>query len=326
MDAKDALGAGPVALITDAAAERQQSEQPQPHRRDHVPGPVPRSRHDVRRPVPRWPCRRRPRPRPTPAPRRWTWTRVYGGGPTASPQLYNPSDRAKLRIESGGRFEDVPRQSNGTAIIADPRNDENVVISGLQCRVHPVPQPSRRPGALAEPGRQRHDRVQPGPADRHLALPVDHRATSSCRRSSGRTGSTRSSAKAGGSTGPPSGQHFIPVEFQGAAYRFGHSMVRPSYRVNLAGNANNSAFFAMIFDPSGEGQADPVDMRGGRARPAALHRLADVLRLRPAVHRSGRDDARSQAEQAHRHEDLHTAVPPAAWRPSPAAIRRSRCP
>jgi hypothetical protein len=29
---------------------------------------------------------------------------------------------------------------------------------------------------------------------------------------------------------------FIPVEFQGAAYRFGHSMVRPSYRANLLGD------------------------------------------------------------------------------------------
>jgi len=56
---------------------------------------------------------------------------VYGGGPVASPQLYQ-SDRIKLRIESGGRFEDVPRMSNGTAIIADPRNDENMIISGLQ--------------------------------------------------------------------------------------------------------------------------------------------------------------------------------------------------
>ena len=29
---------------------------------------------------------------------------------------------------------------------------------------------------------------------------------------------------------------FIPVEFQGAVYRFGHTLVRPSYRANLAGD------------------------------------------------------------------------------------------
>jgi len=54
------------------------------------------------------------------------------------------------------------------------------------------------------------------------------------------------------------------LEFQGACYRFGHSMVRPSYRANLAGNAGGSPFFGFIFDPAGENQADPVDLRGGR--------------------------------------------------------------
>jgi hypothetical protein len=59
---------------------------------------------------------------------------------------------------------------------------------------------------------------------------------------------------------------FIPVEFQAAAYRFGHSLVRPSYRANLKGD-NDSAFFGMIFDPAGQGQADPVDLRGGARAP-----------------------------------------------------------
>ena len=38
-------------------------------------------------------------------------------------------------------------------------------------------------------------------------------------------------------------QATIPVEFQAAAYRFGHSMVRPSYRANLAG-VGHDAFVA----------------------------------------------------------------------------------
>jgi hypothetical protein len=59
---------------------------------------------------------------------------------------------------------------------------------------------------------------------------------------------------------------FIPVEFQGAAYRFGHSMVRPSYRANLGGDGGRP-FFGMIFDPAGEGQADRVDLRGGARAP-----------------------------------------------------------
>ncbi len=63
---------------------------------------------------------------------------------------------------------------------------------------------------------------------------------------------------------PAPGQFFMPVEFQGAAYRFGHSQVRPSYRANLKGDTNSQPFFGFVFDPAGEGQSDPVDLRGGR--------------------------------------------------------------
>src|SRR6266508_3347839 len=60
---------------------------------------------------------------------------VYGEGPVASPQLYDPADQDKLRIGFGGRFEDLSRVDDGTntAIIPDPRNDEHLMIAGLQC-------------------------------------------------------------------------------------------------------------------------------------------------------------------------------------------------
>ncbi len=57
---------------------------------------------------------------------------VYGGGFTANPQLYDSTDRATFKVEHGGEFEDVPRDATGRAIISDPRNDENLMISGLQ--------------------------------------------------------------------------------------------------------------------------------------------------------------------------------------------------
>ena len=59
---------------------------------------------------------------------------MYGGGPAVSPHLYEAGDRAKLRVESGGLFEDLPRNRDMTAIIADPRNDENMIIGGRQRR------------------------------------------------------------------------------------------------------------------------------------------------------------------------------------------------
>jgi hypothetical protein len=58
----------------------------------------------------------------------------------------------------------------------------------------------------------------------------------------------------------------MPVEFQGAAYRFGHSMIRPSYRANMRGD-NGGPFVGFIFDPAEAGKADPGDLRGGARAP-----------------------------------------------------------
>ena len=194
---------------------------------------------------------------------------VYGGGPAVSPQLYDSRDRAKLRIESGGRFEDVPRQSNGSAIIADPRNDENVVISGLQTAFIKF-----------------HNRMVDKVRDDHLVR--DTRDTSDVFRAA--RDQTRwhyqtmllreflpqvvgqsmvdSVLRFGGRFyRPQTGQAFMPVEFQTGVWRMGHSMVRPSYRINFtgqpAGKPNSPQFFGFIFDPAQENVPDSEDMRGG---------------------------------------------------------------
>jgi hypothetical protein len=70
---------------------------------------------------------------------------------------------------------------------------------------------------------------------------------------------------------PSLGQAVMPVEFQGACYRFGHSMVRPSYRANLKGD-NGNPFFGLVFDPqignvSYPSTTDPNDLRGGFSAP-----------------------------------------------------------
>src|SRR5262249_28260247 len=56
---------------------------------------------------------------------------VYGDGPAGSPLLYDPNDPIRFKVESGGLFEDLPRDEHNVAIIADPRNDENLMIAGL---------------------------------------------------------------------------------------------------------------------------------------------------------------------------------------------------
>lgn len=187
---------------------------------------------------------------------------VYGGGPIVDPRLYDSTDRIKFKVESGGLFEDLPRAADGSAIISDPRNDENLMISGLQSAmllfhnrvVDWVRQnslsPRRNESVFDEARRLVTWHYQwiivneflPGIAGSALVNDVLLRGSRFYT--------------------PPRGQQRIPVEFQAAAYRFGHSMVRPSYRANLAGDLGQP-FFGFIFDPAGQGQSDPVDLRGG---------------------------------------------------------------
>jgi hypothetical protein len=189
---------------------------------------------------------------------------VYGAGPVASPLLYDPVDRAKLRIDSGGIFEDLPRTSDGTdtAVIADPRNDENLIIAGLQCGFilfHNNAVDWARANGYADAAFDRARQLTTW----HYQWIVLHEFLPQV---VGRALVDEVLKKGRRVFRPRFGEGFIPVEFQAAAYRFGHSMVRPSYRANLEGN-EGSPFFAMVFDPAGEGQADPVDLRGGARAP-----------------------------------------------------------
>jgi hypothetical protein len=192
---------------------------------------------------------------------------VYGAGPATDPEFYESPGQSgvatKFKVESGGLFEDVPRNTDRTAIISDPRNDENIVISGLQTaflRFHNnavdlvnSEMPRQAPDEVFQRARQLTTwHYQWMIVHEFLPKFVGQAMVDEILRN-GRKFYT-----------PPVPQ--IPVEFQGAAYRFGHSMVRPSYRANLAGQ-NGAAFFALTFDGKEEGQLDPNDLRGGCRAP-----------------------------------------------------------
>jgi hypothetical protein len=198
---------------------------------------------------------------------------MYGQGPTATPQFYDPtSNYTKLNIGTGGVFEDLLRDSFGNAIIPDPRNDENLMVAGLHCAfikfhnnaVDYVQQTQglTDPGAIFAAAKQLTlwhyhwlilNEFLPlfiGPAMVNSILPNGRRFYL-----------------------PQLGQAAMPVEFQAACYRFGHTMVRPSYRANLKGQTDSSGnpglpFFGLIFDPTiVNPTSDPADLRGGFSAP-----------------------------------------------------------
>jgi Animal haem peroxidase len=156
---------------------------------------------------------------------------VYGIGPLGSPHLYDQSPSGqgiKFLTEPTGtpnKF-DVPRNSQMVALIADPRNDENLIVSQLHLaflRFHNnVVDHVKNNTGLADPEdvfteAQRVVRWHYQWILVHEFLELTCGAT------------VVNEVLANGrkfyrfKTEP-----FIPVEFSVAAYRFGHSQVRPS--------------------------------------------------------------------------------------------------
>ncbi len=262
MDAKDPLSAGPVALITDPALSANNANAAMPNGAagstfigqfvDHDITFDASSRLGVATVPQRSPNAR------TPA---LDLDSLYGAGPVADPTLYDAADRARFKIESGGAFEDLPRLADSRALIADPRNDEHVLLSGLHAALllfHNRVVERVRAGGESDDARvfaaarrvvtwHYHwivlTELLPSLVGREMVADVLQ-------------------ARRGRLFRPDAGEAFMPVEFQGAVYRFGHSLARPSYRANLKGD-RGQPFFAFLFDPRAEGQADPSDLRGG---------------------------------------------------------------
>jgi hypothetical protein len=290
MDAKDPLHEGPVRLVTNPELSPNNRDNPA-----HTAGTTFLGQfldHDMtfdtssRLGVPTRPERSPNARTPT-----FDLDTVYGGGPTSSPQLYQSRDRAKFRIEAGGLFEDLPRAGDdGTAIIGDPRNDENMMIAGLQaaflCFHNKVVDQLRSDKDFNRAARAEHASLADGDAEAQSAFTADAVSGSSTFNDArrivtwhyqwiilneflpqilGRSVVNDALSERRFYT-PRAGEQSIPVEFQ-LIYRFGHSLVRPSYRANLNGD-NDLAFFGFIFDERTPAPAaDPPDLRGGFRAP-----------------------------------------------------------
>ncbi len=185
---------------------------------------------------------------------------LYGSGPRASPHLYDVNNPGKLLIDEVAP-KDVPRNSQLRALIGDPRNDENVIVSQLHLafiKFHNAVLDSVIAKGDVPPGEvfdeaQRIVRWHYQWMVVHEFLPhiVGEGRVKDLMRCHREDRCYRWRH-----------EPFIPVEFAVAAYRFGHSQVRTGYRVN--------ADFAApkIFDASIPNTLpDPNDLRGGKRAP-----------------------------------------------------------
>lgn len=185
---------------------------------------------------------------------------IYGGGPKKSPDLYE-KDQLHFVVESGGQYEDLPREMDGTAIIGDARNDENLVISGLHVaflRFHNAVIDQVLATRLDDKAAMREAQHI---VRWHYQWMIIHEWLPQF---VGQQMVDEVMTRGPKFFNPSKPQ--IPVEFQTAAYRFGHSMVRPSYRANISGD-NGQAFFGFVFDPDTYGDDDPDDLTGGHRAP-----------------------------------------------------------
>jgi hypothetical protein len=193
---------------------------------------------------------------------------VYGHGPTTEPQFYDPMDKDKLLLEPNvNGVEDVHRDSNGHAIIPELRNDENLIIVQLHKAVakfhNRIVDDVRAQGMRREwvfEAARRLTRWHYQWAVIHDFLP----------RFVGDELVPNGAVYKEVAGKPPvinlnyykptnrDGRPFMPVEFAVAAYRFGHSIIRPFYIINDTGKVD-------VFGPPGG-----RNLNGGRPIPSDL--------------------------------------------------------
>ena len=287
----------PITLITDPAQERQQPRQPHDDRRVDVPRPVPRSRHDLRPDVepraPAGPGVDPQLPHPGARPRQSS----TAAGPVCLPAPLRPDGRRRVapRFWSRRSRARQPCRSTASPVSTCPRNSQQTRADRRSAQRR---EPHRLPAApglprLPQPRRRRRRGRARAPVTRlprssreaqrvvrwhyqwlvlHEFLPPNRRPgdwSTTCSTHGRRFFTWRNDP-------------FIPVEFSVAAYRFGHSQVRPSYRANFGTSATrpDAAVLRAHLRPGATEPGRPRRPARRAPRAAPLHRLADLLRLR----------------------------------------------
>ena len=204
---------------------------------------------------------------------------VYGSGPEESPELYDMSSGdIKLRVEplpgsdlvsrKGAIRFDLPRDPNNNAILGDSRNDEHVILAQFHLamlrfhnavvdhlRADPVHADQSAEQIFKKAQRQVRWHYQWIILHEFLPLTIGQELVDDLLRKGPRFYEVDKR------------NPLIPIEFSVSAYRFGHSQIRPSYRLNF-GPTGGSPVFAFLFDDTQDpNDSDPNDARGGKRAP-----------------------------------------------------------
>jgi len=205
---------------------------------------------------------------------------VYAAGPMASPYIYDqsaPSNGDKLLVDGT----DLARNSQGKALIGDPRNDENMLVSQLELafmKSHNAIVDGLKAGTFNDvfgaPAQQNTDTTG-GESTVFLAaqqtlrwhyqwMVIHEFLPLICGNDI-----VEDILRNGPRFFKPKRQYepFIPVEFSVAAYRFGHATIRPAYNINSA----NPSVPLFPTDPAAP-TTPRTDLRGGPVDPSfAVH-------------------------------------------------------
>ncbi|MCS3665358.1 peroxidase family protein [Salinibacter ruber] len=198
---------------------------------------------------------------------------IYGMGPEASPFLYRSGrdrDFAEIKLltaEDGTAAEqdedlrehDLQRSPDGTAVIGDPRNDENRVISQLQLamiRFHNATVDYLYENGLEGEeleGAELFEEARRLVRWHYQYVIVENYLPKIC----GKAVVDRIKGQGREFYCPRGGEPYIPIEFSVAAYRFGHSMMPERIQVQTSGTAYElfGRTFGIGFRPLGDENA-----------------------------------------------------------------------
>jgi hypothetical protein len=157
---------------------------------------------------------------------------LYGDGPVGNPYLYDRDDPDLFLIEGDGW--DVPRNSQGVALIGDPRDDVHLFVNQLHVTL------LHAHNATVAFLRDRGTPVADVFAWARQTLTWHYQwivVHDFLPRLVGSRIAGEVTATGGRHYAPSAGQVYLPLEFADAAFRYGHSQIREAYRLQADGTA-----------------------------------------------------------------------------------------